>query len=274
VGTSKGALFHYFDSKAALLAAVIDRMVEVATRQVTPIATDPRLTALDKLQGVFDGIAQWKRAQPEFQPAAVADLVRTWYSDENTLVLARLRDAVGTRLTPLLVDILRQGMAEGTFSVSSAEGAASVFTALMLGLNDAAIRLFLARRDGAVSFDTVMGTLTAYAEAFERILGIPPLSWPLVDEATVRFWFDEPLHGMMTPKSAGHATRSFVVLVSCAVGHARTASGALTGRSVVSPAHHQGRSGTSAGRSSAGRASKSWTTSSDPCSNPCRAAAM
>jgi len=189
VGASRGAFFHYFDTKAALLAAVIDRMVEVATRQVTPIAADPRLSALNKLQGVFEGIAQWKRAQPEFQPEAVAELVRTWYSDENTIVLARLRDAVATRLTPLLVDILRQGIAEGTFSMSSAEGAASVFTSLMLGLNDAAIRFFLARRDGVVSFDTVMGTLAAYAEAFERILGLPPLSWPLVDEATMRFWF-------------------------------------------------------------------------------------
>ena len=133
VGASRGAFFHYFDTKAALLAAVVDRMVEVATRQVTPIAADPRLTALDKLQGVFDGIAQWKSAQPEFQPEAVTELMRVWYSDENTIVLAR--------------------------------------------------------RDGVVSFDTVMGTLAAYAEAFERILGIPPSSWPLVDEATLRFWF-------------------------------------------------------------------------------------
>jgi AcrR family transcriptional regulator len=189
VGTSKGAFFHYFVTKAALLAAVVDRMVEVATRQVTPIATDPRLSALDKLQGVFEGIAQWKSAQPEFQPEAVTELMRVWYSDENTIVLARLRDAVATRLTPLFLDILRQGQADGEFSLGSPEGAASVFTSLVLGLNDAAIRLFVARRDGTVSFDTVMGTLAAYAEAFERILGLPPLSWPLVDEATVRFWF-------------------------------------------------------------------------------------
>lgn len=189
VGASKGAFFHYFDSKAALLAAIVDRMVEFATRLVTPIAADPHLTALEKLQGVFDGIAQWKRAQPEFQPEAVSGLMRTWYSDENTVVVARLRATVATRLTPVLVDILRQGAADEEFSVGSPEGAASVLTSLILGLNDVAIRLFIARRDGTVSFDAVIGTLAAYAEAFERILGIPPLSWPIVNETTVRFWF-------------------------------------------------------------------------------------
>jgi len=47
VGASKGAFFHYFDSKSALLAAIVDRMVEVATRSVAPIAADPQLTALE-----------------------------------------------------------------------------------------------------------------------------------------------------------------------------------------------------------------------------------
>jgi hypothetical protein len=55
------------------------------------------------------------------------------------------------------------------------------------------IRLFLGRLDGTVSFEAVQGTMAAYAEAFERILGLPHLAWPLDDEATLRFWFDNPM---------------------------------------------------------------------------------
>ena len=189
VGTSKGAFFHYFNSKGALLAAVIDRMVETAANIVAPVAADPRLCAVEKLQGVFAGIARWKGEQPEFQPAAVEALVRTWYSDENSIVVERMRAAVGQRLTPLLLGILRQGAADGEFSLASPEGTASVFTSLMLGLNDEAIRLFLGRRDGTVSVEHVTCTLKAYADAFERILGLPPMAWPLVDETTVTHWF-------------------------------------------------------------------------------------
>jgi AcrR family transcriptional regulator len=189
VGASRGAFFHYFESKAALLAAIVDRMVETATSTVAPLAADPELTALQKLQAVFGGIAQWKSAQPELQPEVVAQLVRTWYSDENTVVVERMRAAVATRLTPLLVAILRQGVLEGSFSLTSPEGTATVLTSLTLGLNETATRLFLARRDGTVTFETVSCTLAAYFEAFDRILGVPDAFGPLLDERALRLWF-------------------------------------------------------------------------------------
>jgi len=189
VGASKGAFQHYFDSKAALLAAIVERTVEAVTSAVAPIAADPNLTPLEKLQGVLAGIYQWKTARPEYRPEAVAESVRTWFSDENTIVVERMRGATATRLTPVLVDILREGASDGSFSLTDPDGAAAVLTSLMLGLNDAAIRLFLARRAGTVSFDTAHRILASYAEAFERILGIPPDSLPLIDEQVVRLWF-------------------------------------------------------------------------------------
>jgi AcrR family transcriptional regulator len=189
LGISRGAIYHYFDSKSALLAAVVERMVQVAATTVSPIVTDPELTALEKLQRVFAGIYQWKSEQPEFQPDAVAGLMRTWYSDENAVVLERMRAAVAARLTPLLTDILCQGAADGSFSLTYPAGTASALTSLLLGINEAAVRLFLGRRDGTVSFDTASCTLAAYFEAFERMLGLPPTPWPLLDEGTLRLWF-------------------------------------------------------------------------------------
>ena len=52
-----------------------------------------------------------------------------------------------------------------------------------------AMRLFLGRRDGTVSFADVRTGIGAYVEAFERLLGISGLAWPIADEATLRFWF-------------------------------------------------------------------------------------
>ncbi len=190
VGASKGAFFHYFGSKAELLAAVVDRMVEAGIRAVQPVAADPDLGALAKLEGIFSGIAQWKREQPEFQPAAVAELLRVWYSDENSTVVARLRAATRARLTPLLAGVIREGAADGTFAVASPDGAASVMTSVMLGLQEEIIPLFLGRLEGTVSFDMVRSTVAAYMEAFERIIGVSRLSWPIADEATLRYWFD------------------------------------------------------------------------------------
>jgi hypothetical protein len=50
--------------------------------------------------------------------------------------------------------------------------------------------MFLSRQAGTITFDEVERTLAAYSEAFERILGLPPGSWELVDSSTVHLWFD------------------------------------------------------------------------------------
>src|SRR6478735_1597509 len=57
---SKGAFYHYFDSKQALLEAVVVRFADDAIATLSPILGDPNLPALRKLEGIFAGIARWK----------------------------------------------------------------------------------------------------------------------------------------------------------------------------------------------------------------------
>jgi len=182
---SKGAFYHYFGSKETLLAGVIDRMVEVATTNMAPVANDPELTALEKLTRMFLGLAQWKGEQPDL----MIELVQIWLSDGNAIVRDQLRLGVQAKLTPLLATIVRQGKDEGVFTVTSPEHTAGLIVGLLLGTNETASRLFVARKAGQITFDDVERTLAAHAEAFERILGLPPGSWPTLDAKTMHFWF-------------------------------------------------------------------------------------
>ena len=183
--TSRGAFYHYFDSKVGLLDAVVERMVDAATTELAPVADDPDLTALQKLEGVFGGLARWKATRKELMLA----LMRVWLSDENAIVREKFRQRVAIRLTPLLARIVRQGSAEGVFRASSAEHLAGVFVSLVLGANETASRLFVAFQAGAISFENVERTLLAYVEAFELILGLAPRSWPVAYTGTLREWF-------------------------------------------------------------------------------------
>jgi AcrR family transcriptional regulator len=182
---SKGAFYHYFDSRAALLEAVVERMVDAATATLAPVVDDPDLPALWKLEGIFSGITRWKTDRKDL----IMSITRVWLSDENVLVREKSRQRTTIRLTPLLAAVVRQGIAEGVFSASSADHAAAVLVALVLGLNEAATRLYLARQSGAVSFEEAERAIAAYTEAFERILGLPPGSWPGPDDETLRYWF-------------------------------------------------------------------------------------
>jgi AcrR family transcriptional regulator len=182
---SRGAFYHYFDSKVALLDAVVERMVDAATATVAPIADDPDLPALHKLMGVFSGIGRWKAERKELMMA----VVQVWFSDENAIVRERLRQRTAVRLTPLLTRIVRQGMAEGVFSVGSAEHAAVVLISLIHGGSETAGRLLVARQAGAISLEEVERTIAAYTEAYERVLGLPAGSWTTFDTAALRLWF-------------------------------------------------------------------------------------
>ncbi|HEX9094844.1 MAG TPA: TetR/AcrR family transcriptional regulator [Candidatus Dormibacteraeota bacterium] len=182
---SKGAFYHYFDSKQALLEAVVERFADAALATLAPILDDPDLPALRKLEQVFNGIARFKAERKEL----VLAIVEVWNSDGNALVREKLRRLTERIMVPLLSTVVKQGVEEGVCKVDSPDETATVLVALMEGFQQQATDLFIARQAGTVSFEIVQRAVAANTEAFERILGIPKGSLKLTDEPTLRFWF-------------------------------------------------------------------------------------
>jgi hypothetical protein len=84
---------------------------------------------------------------------------------------------------------VKQGLDQGTLRVDSPDETAKVLVSLMLGFQQQATDLFIARQAGTISFEVVQRSVAAHTEAFERILGIQKGSLTLTDEKTLRFWF-------------------------------------------------------------------------------------
>jgi AcrR family transcriptional regulator len=182
---SKGAFYHYFDSKLALLEAVVERFADGAMAALAPVLGDPDLPALRKLEAVFAGIARWKAERKEL----VLAIIEVWNSDGNAIVREKLRRMTVSRLVPLLSAVVRRGLDEGVFAVASPDETAVVLVSLMQGFQEVANDHFIARQAGTVSFEVVQRSVAAFTEAFERILGIPKGSLTLTDEPTLHFWF-------------------------------------------------------------------------------------
>lgn len=182
---SKGAFYHYFDSKQALLEAVVERFADAAMLTLDPILNDPELPALRKLERAFSGIASYKAQQKEF----VLGIIEVWNSDGNAIVREKLRRLTVNRLVPLLTVVIEQGIKEGTFAAQSPEQTAMVLSSVMLGFQQQANDLFIARQAGTIGFDVVQRAVAANTQAYERILGIPNGSLTIIDEPTLRFWF-------------------------------------------------------------------------------------
>jgi AcrR family transcriptional regulator len=182
---SKGAFYHYFDSKQALLEAVVVRFADGAMASVAPVLNDPDLPALRKLERVLAGIASLKAEQKELMLA----IIEVWNSDGNAIVREKVRRLSERIMIPLFSAVVKQGLEEGTLHVDSPDETAKVLVALMLGFQQQAADLFIARHAGAIAFEVVQRSVAANNEAFERIVGIPKGSLTLTDEKTLRFWF-------------------------------------------------------------------------------------
>lgn len=183
--TSRGAFYHYFDSKQALLGAMVDRIADQALTAVEPVVADPGLTAIAKLERFFGGIAQFKTDRK----ALMLEFIKVWRSDDNLVVREKVRHTVVARVAPVLARIIEQGVAEEVFIVDSPDETATILMMLMTGFQDGATDLFIARQANKISYEQAERTLQTFAQAFERILGAPAGSIPIVDQSTLREWF-------------------------------------------------------------------------------------
>ena len=185
VGASKGAFYHYFGSKADLLEAVIDRITTVATDSIRPMVHDPSLTSLEKLDGLFSGIARWKGERTDLMLA----VIEAWEADDNAIVREKFRRGAVALMAPLLADILRQGRTEGRFDGLDPDDAGHVLVSFMLGANEAAVQLYAARRADTITFEAVERRFAAYDQGLERYLGLQAGSFSIVDREVLLQWF-------------------------------------------------------------------------------------
>jgi AcrR family transcriptional regulator len=168
---SKGALYHYFDSKQALLEGIVEAMSDSASRALQDVVGDPTLAAVDKMRAYFDTATAWKAENI----TAVRTTMRLWRDENNALLRQKMSQQSMRTTPPLLEAIIRQGCDEGVFDTAHPHEAAIILTGMGLHLADAIIDAMQA--DGSKGLDTsgshTRGVIAAYVDAFERVIGAP-----------------------------------------------------------------------------------------------------
>jgi len=184
---SKGAFYHYFDSKPAVIEALTARLVSDSERALAPIAKNPGMGALEKLQAFFGEIIRWKS---ERQNLFVA-MLPVWYAPDNLAFRLLVDRESAKRLAPLLSAIVRQGVDEGPFATAYPDQAGAIIFAVIQALQDAMAQRLLAalhRAASSPSVEEIVNTHGAHMEAIERYLGVPAGTLNRVEVQAVKSW--------------------------------------------------------------------------------------
>jgi AcrR family transcriptional regulator len=126
-GVAQGTFYYYFDSKDEILTAVIDRYVERYMALVRSIVDDERMDALQKIRHIIDSLFslsdQKKKISQYLNP------------EEKVARHERFRGYFETALSPVVVQVVKQGVREGYFKVEYPEETSELIVLIVGHLN-------------------------------------------------------------------------------------------------------------------------------------------
>ena len=149
------------------------------------IVYDQSKSALEKLQSYFATAVTWKTEQKEL----MLELMRIWYADENMIVRQKLSAKTLEQITPLLTEIIWQGVREGVFNTQYPEFVSQVNFYLLQGLSDRFVEIILSNTGEPDEVQKADGLIAAYNDALERVLGAPKNSIHVMDRKSLEIWF-------------------------------------------------------------------------------------
>jgi len=171
-GVSKGAFYHWFPSKDALISALAERSAREGFALIEEALAQCRGNALDRLNTVlqagFD--VKIKMGTPELLAAAVS-LLRP----DNAHLYGRIV-AIGEDLfRPLLTRLISEGVAEGIFDTFDPEGVGDLIQGLAARTNSQIIDVLDAADESArdQAIDVLTTRFRLHGLATDRVLGLP-----------------------------------------------------------------------------------------------------
>lgn len=178
-GLSKGAFYHYFPSKDALLEALASRAAEQALQRLANVFSDPEMTAIQRLNAFLE--RGRRREEGESHVAIFSAIFRP----ENLPLYHRLHAAVTRVMIPPLTRIIEQGVREGSMKSDYPATTAEIVLTLGATTHDAVANLIAANNRTALlaALSAFQMRLEQQGIAVDRILGL--------SDGSIVFWDPE-----------------------------------------------------------------------------------
>ena len=183
-GTSKGAFYHYFPSKEALVTTLAQRSAAEAFEVLRPVFAQPGKNALECLNAGLAASYEVKMAMgaPE-QVAAMTSLLKPENQALFRMIVAIFEDL----FRPVLTEVITQGVHEGVFDTFDPEGVGDMIQGFAASLQTNLVDVLDApdSESRCKAIENSVKRLRLHGIATDRILGLPDGSTVVLDRAQV-----------------------------------------------------------------------------------------
>lgn len=167
VGVSKGAFYHYFQSKEDVLEEVTNQYIEKEIKITRETANDTRLNAREKINRLINEVLVHKALNKDERQK----ISNVFEHEGNIKFLRKLADNKIRILNPLYRAIIEEGSRDGYFDTIFPEEAAEQVIHLVIILNSMITKLASGIGEKPDNIKVIKIKVEAYQEAIARILG-------------------------------------------------------------------------------------------------------
>lgn len=174
---SKGGFYHYFESKNALLEEICRENCARDIERIRLELFSGKFRAVQKLNLLLGALILFNREDPRY----AALVLKVSYMDGDVHFRDQLRVFMLEKLRPLVDDVLREGISDGSFFTRNPAQLSRLLLMLSCDVNDEICRILAADPENPDNVIGVMDLMDAYRESISLLCGAKHGKIPLFE---------------------------------------------------------------------------------------------
>lgn len=164
---SKGGFYHYFDSKNALLEEICRERSARDIERIRAELFSGKFSPVQKLNLLLGALHLFNREDARF----VAMVLKVSYVDGDVHFRDQMRTYMQDNLRLMVDEVLREGMADGSFFTRNPGQLGRILLMLGYDVNDEVCRILAAEHENPECVIAIIDLLDAYRESTENLCG-------------------------------------------------------------------------------------------------------
>jgi len=164
---SKGAFYHYFESKQALLEAICRQQADAHMEKLRMDVALGRHTPVQKMNMVLSQVNMFNSGEARLN----ALMLKISYLDGDVNFRENIRSFMLPQLCEMLDGVIRDGLADGSFFSRNPAQLGRMLLMLAYDVNDEACRMLCADPENPDCVIGIADLLNAYRDAVETLCG-------------------------------------------------------------------------------------------------------